>query len=758
MFGNKDNDNAYGYIQKADIFICILLCFSAMLVYWQVKDFAFTEQFDDPLYVTKNIAVLKGITGNSIERAFKFTEKGASTYWQPIALLSHMIDVSLFGLNPAGHHLMNLFFHVVNFLLLFIFLKRFTGHRWRSALVATLFAVHPLTVDSVAWIAERKSVLSTSFWFLGLILYGYYVAKPNKIRYLNVFFCMLIGLLTKPLLVTMPCLFLLLDLWPLKRVRLEASFPIKELMCLVYEKIPLFILSGVWVYLSSLSMSRLEIVIETETVGMGLRLANALISYVKYFYQVAWPFNLAVFYPYPEKMFPIWQIVGAFLILFTVSLLVVMSLRRKPWLSVGWFWYIGTLLPTIGIMQNGLWPAMADRWMYVPIIGILIIISWGGAELLAKWKRKTIVVIMSVLILLLVLAGRQQTSYWANSETLFQHTLNVTPDNVVVRQNLGLAQLEWGEPDEALEHFKIIADAKPNSPKSYIMIGDCYLDIERVDKAFAQFEKALELNPKSLGALVGIGRCYVADGKPDKAIILFEEAIEIKPDFEAAFFHMALAMEEKGSLPKAIEHYKKAIVLDKKYLEAYNNLALVFSRINKNEQAIISFTRAIEINNFFAEGHNNLGAVFEKTGQLEKAESHYRRAIYSDKDYAQAYNNLGALLLKKGMKIDEAIRNFDKALSIKPEYAEVHNNYGLVLERQGKIKDAIGHYKKALEIKPDSIEAHNNLGALFFSMKNYNKAVYHFREALDIDPERLDILHNLDVVIQKATNFETNNH
>lgn len=740
----------YHYNKKMDMLICIsIICFT-LAVYWDIKDFEFIEQFDDNLYVTENFDVLRGIDKNSIQRAFRFTEQGDPNYWKPLTYLSHMTDVGLFGLNPAGHHFSSLFFHVVNAILLFILLNKFTGHKWRSAFVAILFAIHPLNADSVAWIAERKSVLSTLFWFSGILLYGHYVRRPSVLRYISMMLCMIMGLLAKPLLVTMPFLLLLLDIWPLRRIIIGPHFTGKRLINLFVEKIPLFLLSGIWVYLSSLSMSRLGVVIETNRVSMGLRLANALVSYVNYFSNILWPFDLAVFYPYPAKMFPAWQTAGSLVVLSAVSLLAVLWLKKRPWLFVGWFWFLGTLFPSIGLLQNGLWPAMADRWMYVPIVGGLIIIFWGAAELLAQLTKRKIAVLLSILFILFGVIAKKQIGYYVNAETLFTHALDVTVNNIVVHTNLASAYIQADKPDKALPHYKTILKARPSWYKSYVMLGHCYLKMDKVDEAIQHLEKALELNPKSESALKELGRCYLKKNNATKAAELFEKALEIKPDLDDVRIDLAIIMEGKGLTKKAIEHYNKSIQLNKNAYGAYNNLGLLFLSRNNYQKAIDCFLKAIEINKFSTKAYINLGSVFETIGNLDEAEQYYKRAIDINPDKADAYNNLGALLVKKDGKIDEAKELFSKALQIDPKYVEAHNNLGLALENQKRFTAAMDHFREAISINPENVETHNNMGILFFKMKQYQNAVHHLQTALTLAPHRQDIRHNLNIVKRKA--------
>jgi len=364
---------------RADHLICLFLGLVTLSVYWQVVDHEFII-YDDPSYVTENHHVQAGLTLKSLAWSFSFTEK-EDTYWHPLTWISHMLDCQFYGLNPGMHHLNNLILHIASSLLLFLAFKRMTGEVWKSAFIAALFALHPLNVDSVAWIAERKNVLSTFFWMLTMLSYAYYSERPGPWIYLLTLLFFALGLLAKPMLVTLPFVLLLLDYWPLGRLRLPT---IPSGFRLFMEKAPFIVLAVFIAYLSFSSSEDLGIMISLETKPMDLRIANALVSYVSYMEKMVWPQSMAVHYPYP-RMIPIWKSICAGLFLGLVSLSVILAIKRKPYLSVGWLWFLGTLVPVIGLVQNGLWPAMADRWAYVPLIGLFIMIAWGAPELAVRW-------------------------------------------------------------------------------------------------------------------------------------------------------------------------------------------------------------------------------------------------------------------------------------------------------------------------------------------------------------------------------------
>nr|NIQ74795.1 tetratricopeptide repeat protein [Gammaproteobacteria bacterium]NIQ90679.1 tetratricopeptide repeat protein [Deltaproteobacteria bacterium] len=448
------------------LIICLVLILATSAVYWQVTGHDFVD-LDDNVYVYENSHVQDGVTLDSIIWAFTTT---SIAYWHPMTWLSLMVDHELYGLNSSGYHLTNLLVHTISTLLLFLVLKRMTGAPWRSAFVAALFALHPLNVESVAWVAERKNVLSTFFWMLTIWGYARYVERPGINRYLLVLLVFGLGLMAKPMLVTLPCVLLLLDYWPLGRFQLgqfgkeaKEQLPTFENQTshwsqpsrLVLEKVPFLVLSVVSIYLSSLSVKRLGIVITTDAVPMSLRVANALVSYVGYIGKMIWPANLAVFYPPPEIV-PGWQVAAAGLLLVFVSILVIRAVRLRPYLAVGWLWYLGTLAPVIGLVRAGLWPHMADRFAYVPLIGLFIMISWGVPEVVARWHYRKIGLATTgaALLSVLMVTTWLQVRYWKNGTRLFEHTLDVTSNNYVAHYTLGNALDRKGRTDDAIKHYQ----------------------------------------------------------------------------------------------------------------------------------------------------------------------------------------------------------------------------------------------------------------------------------------------------------------
>ncbi len=383
---------------RKDLLVCLLLGFITFAVYCQVINHEFIS-LDDDLYVTENQHILEGITLQSVAWAFNFSDK-EETYWHPLTWLSHNLDCQLYGLNSGMHHLTSLIIHMANAILLFLLFNRMTGELWKSAFVAAIFSLHPINVDSVAWVAERKNVLSTFFWILTMLSYVHYTVRPGIYKYLLTLFVFALGLLAKPMLVTLPCVLILIDYWPLGRILHSQTASFSRL---IIEKIPFFLLSFASIFLSTSSLKGTTAVISMIQRPMDLRIANALVSYVSYIGKMIWPQGLAVNYPFPATV-PIWESVCAGLFLILVSLLVFISIKRMPYLTIGWLWFIGTLVPVIGLMQVGYWPALADRFAYVPFIGLFVMVAWGVPDLFVRWrfKERSLVLIAAVFLSIII--------------------------------------------------------------------------------------------------------------------------------------------------------------------------------------------------------------------------------------------------------------------------------------------------------------------------------------------------------------------
>ncbi len=578
---------------RREALICLVLAVSIFAVYWQVTDHEFID-YDDNVYITDNPHVQSGLTGKSVGWAFTTTRAGN---WHPLAWLSHMIDYRLFGLNPRGHHLTSVFLHITNSILLFLALRWATSTIWPSALVASLFAIHPLHVESVAWVAERKDVLSTFFWLLTIMAYINYAKRPKRRTYFLVLLLFTLGLAAKPMLVTLPFVLLLLDYWPLNRFQLgrdsgsaengsaESLEPTTKKLPpsrLIAEKLPMFMLSGIFSVIALWAQEKAGAMSGLEIVPFKWRIANALVSYVAYIGKMIWPRGLAVFYPHPQDSLPIWQIVLAGLFLLILSTVVVRLAVRYKYGLVGWLWYLGTLVPVIGLVQVGE-QAMADRYTYLPLIGLYIIIAWGLADLGKESRRRRTLLIVSVTSLLMVLAlcSWQQVRLWRNSISLFEHTLKVTTNNYVAHYTLGNTLALQGN-----------------------LAG-----------AIAQYKEALRIRPNHAEVHNNLGNALALQGNLAGAVGHYEESLRIIPSKGKTHRNLGVALDRQGKHEEAMRHYEEALRINPQDAQSHNNIGVTLVQQGKLEEAIVHFSQAVRINPNFTEAQLNLENALRLVGK-----------------------------------------------------------------------------------------------------------------------------------------------
>jgi tetratricopeptide (TPR) repeat protein len=602
------------------------------------------------------------------------------------------------------------------------------GALWRSAFVAAVFAIHPLRVESVAWVAERKDVLSGLFFMLTLWAYVRYAQgatsdawpafaklppspgfgatgrrgrpgtrKPAAVpatnpspvtRHPSLFYGLVLlffalGLMCKPMLVTLPLVLLLLDYWPLGRVARLHSVPARQadgecqvsgpdshvtphasrltpqIGHLLLEKLPLL---GLAVASCAVTIfAQTKSILPFENMSLSLRAGNASISCVAYLGQMFWPSGLAVLYPFTARGVGVSAVVLSLVLLAGISTGVFILRRRRPYFLTGWLWYLIMLAPVIGIVQVGA-QARADRYTYLPQIGLYLLLTWAAADLCAGWRHRRVVLGggSTIILMALIFCARAQTAYWRNSESLWTHTLACTSDNFIGHNNLGTALLKTGHVDEAMVHY--------------------------------------------------------------------QKALEIKPDFAEAHNNLGNFLFQKGSVDEAMVHYQMALEINPDYAEAHYNLGNALLKMGNVDEAIAHFQKALQINPDYAEAHNNLGYALIQKGRVDEAIAHFQKALQINPDYADAHNNLGNILLEKG-SVDEAIIHFQKALQIKPDDADAHNNFGTALLQKGKVDEAITHFQKALRIKPDFAEAHKNLSNALLQKGRADEAITHFPKA-----------------------------
>jgi tetratricopeptide (TPR) repeat protein len=575
------------------ILIYLTLALAATLVFFQVRNFDFIN-YDDGNYVTQNQHVLNGLTADSIKWAFT---TGHAANWHPLTWLSLMLDCQLFGNNPGPIHLINLLLHIASTLLLFTVLKKMTASIWPSAFVAALFAIHPAHVESVAWIAERKDVLSTLFWMLTLLAYVGYVRRPAVYRYALALVFFALGLMAKPMLVTLPVILLPLDYWPLNRL-----YNAKLFYKAVIEKIPFFALSAISSVITFFVQRSGGAMIDFQTIPLSSRIANAFLSYFRYIGKLFWPQNLAVFYPFDVGSFPLWQIALCALLLIAISVCVIYFGRKRKYLLTGWFWFVAALIPVIGLVQVGP-QAFSDRYTYVPYIGLFIMLAWGFHELVAGHPYKKIVIGTSAAVVLIALAAGsfRQTSYWKNSFTLFSHAVEVTQNNYTAQNNLAQDLLARGKTSLAIEHLEKAIQIKPDSVPAHVNLGAALQHQGKFAQAVAQYNKALELMPDLAQARYNLAVTLISQGKLDEALDQLRITIRLKPDWTAPMNNLAWFIAAHPELKN--RDANEAVLVARRACELTNNrdpdlldtLAASYAAAGRFEEAVNTAQKALQL-------------------------------------------------------------------------------------------------------------------------------------------------------------------
>ena len=653
--------------------IALLLAIATVLVFAQVGGHEFLY-YDDNMYVTENPTVQGGLSWSGLVWAFTTMQAGN---WHPLTWLSHMLDVQLFGLRPGAHHLINVLFHAINTILLFLILSQMTGARWRSAFVAALFAVHPLHVESVAWVAERKDVLSCFFGLMTLWAYVRYSERPGVPRYMWVVLLLALSLLSKPMLVTMPFLLLLLDYWPLGRMsgrfqpvsKLSPARPPVPLVWLLVEKIPLFALCAVSSILTVAAQKRSE-AMAGLSLGLGLRLANAVVSYVRYLGKTFCPVSLSIFYPYPGAAIPAWQVAGAFLLLLLITAFVLLRLRRFPWLAVGWFWFVGTLVPVIGLVQVGA-PSIAARYTYIPLIGIFVMVAWGIPELLKSWsvRLRALWAASALVIIVLTFLTWRQIGFWKTHETLFSHALSVTTDNCVAHDSLADYLIRRDDLDGASFHLRETLRLCPKNEVAWYNLGVWHRKRGELPEAVSPLREALRLKPSYANAWTNLGAVYLALGRFPEAVDAFHEAARLAPKDAMVWFNLGSFYGKTGQSAEAIEAYNEAVRLKPDYAAAWNNLGIAYQSSGRISEAVTAFRQAAQVRSDDPVAWYNLGIIYTKAGEFAEAVEAFREAVRVKPDHAASWHRLGMAYLALGRQ-REALEVVQKLRTIDAERAE----------------------------------------------------------------------------------------
>jgi protein O-mannosyl-transferase len=755
--------------------ICLLLALAVWAVFGQTRSFDFVN-IDDNGYVLETPQVTRGLSWEGA--IWTFTQAQTGT-WHPLTWLSHMLDCTLYGLWAGGHHMTNVALHAGTVALLFLVLRRMTGAFWRSAFVAAIFAIHPLRAESVAWVAERKDVLSGLFFVLTLWAYvrsvecgvrsaecqtsgnGTALHAPRTTHHTTCWYLLALcffalGLMSKPMLVTVPFLLLLLDYWPLGIMKYEgrmmkdegSRFIIHHSHFILLEKVPFLALSAVSCAVTVWAQRAAGAMMDATAWPLEARLTNSTFAYLAYLGKLFWPRNLAAFYPMTR--IPTWELWAAVLVLAAITLLAVVGLKRRPWLAVGWFWYVGMLVPVVGLVQVGS-QAMADRYTYLPQIGILVAVAWSAAELCARWRCPRLIQggLMIAAAAALMATTRLQTSYWKDSESLWRHTIAVTGKNYFAEGLLGNAYLDKGQFDAAIAQYRKTLDILPSFEHACNNLGIALLQKGQVDEAMAQYQKTLQLNPRYVKAYNNLGNALLQKGQVEAAIAQFQKALELKARSEETYNCLGDALLQKGQLDEAISKYREALRINPYYTVAYNSLGNALLQQGQIDAALAQYQRALQVDSRSAEAHYNLGNVLQQRGDVDGAIARYRQALQFQPRFQPVHNNLGNALMRK-RQVEAAIAEYERALEIQPRDAEAHQNLAQALRQKGQSDAAIAHYQQAVEINPRYAKAHYNLASALIEKGRGDAALIHYQKAVESNPDWAEARDSLGSALLRA--------
>ena len=803
--------NSYPERDRARL-LCGVLLALVLAAYWPVLRSQFIG-LDDPQYVTENAQVLRGVTAEGIGWALV---TGAAANWHPVTWWSHMLDCQLFGLNPVGHHATSLLLHLANVGLVFFVLRAFTGALWRSFLVAALFGLHPLHVESVAWVAERKDVLSTCFFLLTLWAYERYArtaepvgklaggqpspggvsAQPpaaggGSFRFRRRDFYLLalglfaLGLMSKPMLVTLPGVLLLFDFWPLARVEFPPPGP--RLRGLLWEKLPFILLAAASSLITLLVQQHGRAV--TAVLPLSARSANAVASYWKYLAKTAWPLDLAVFYPHPDIRYPIshqwpaWAIALAAAGLVAVSVWVWLRGKRAPWLAVGWFWYLGTLVPVIGLVQVG-GQGMADRYTYIPLLGIFIAAVWGvnAAANGLSWARVPLAVVSTGLVVAGAALTQRQVGFWKTDFDLFNHALAVTTDNAVAEIEVGTGFRLRGDFDEAIRHYRAAIAAAPANVRGYDNLGLTFLlqghlseavqafnqaiavapwdaaahndlglalwRLDRRSEAQAQVVEALRLQPDFPEARVALGTALLAQGNLEDAATQFSLALAARPGHGDALNHLGELRLKQGRLPEAAACFDRWVQASPQDPQARINFGGVLYRLGRAAEALTQYARAVELAPELPVARFNFATLLAAQSRLPAAAAQFAEAVRLQPDFLEAQTGLGRTLIGLG-KFAEAVPPFAAAARLCPTNTDLQVFWGTALMLAGKTNEATGPFAAALRLEPNLARNLAQEAKALAAQSQFNTALARFNTALWIKPDDADTHEGLGQLLEQ---------
>jgi len=706
-------DHAEPVSARLCLAIGCLIAIASLALYGPTVGFEFVN-YDDPKYASDNPAVQQGLSLENF--GYAFTETGMSD-WYPVLYLSYMADVTLFGPNnPGAHHGVNAALHTINALLLFMLLVRWTAAPWPSAFAAAMFAIHPLHVESVAWISMRKDVLGTLFVLLALAAYTAYSRRRDSKQtawpwYLLITALFIAGCMTKANIIMLPAALLLLDAWPLRRLTGQEGQGMRARTArLAIEKLP-------WCAVSlAIAVVHLQITGETVEDRPDLSLiqsgAIALVSYAGHLVNLFLPTDLACWYPHPAQVDADFMSDSAFslrLALSTAALGAITAItlwqaRRRPYLIVGWLWYLITLLPSSGLVSFASF-YLSDRYVYLPFWGIYWMLAWAGWKLLSR-RPKDVWVAGSAAGLALIacfVLSLQQVRVWRDSETLMRHAIEHTEDNAFAHNNLGSTLATQGKWEQALSHFQTSLKIDPDNTDTVNNLGTALQQIGQTHKAVSTFQSILKDDPDHVQANYHLGNARLTQERFSEAIDAFERVIELQPDHVEAHNNLGNALQLIGMLPEAVARYEQALEVDPGHAEASYNLANAMVGLQRLDDAISQYQHTLKIDPGYAQAHNNLGSVYQLKSQTGKALHHYGRAVAIDPDFAQAHANRGNALMSV-RRFDQAILSYRQAVRLQPDDVISLNALGTAHANLGDFRQAIETVRQALEIAPDALK------------------------------------------------------
>ncbi|MEW6261149.1 MAG: tetratricopeptide repeat protein [Thermodesulfobacteriota bacterium] len=706
---------------RSHFWMCLVLTLLTLLVYFQTGDFDFIN-YDDPAYVTANPYVLKGISIDTLKWFF-LGEVGSN--WHPVTLLSHLLDVTLYGMNAGAHHLTNVQFHIVNTLLLFLVFYRLEVGLWASAFIAAVFALHPLHVESVAWISERKDVLSTCFWFLTMLSYIGYTRKPSRFRYWRTILLFVLGLLAKPMLVTLPFVLLLIDFWPLQRMTESRE----ETIVVWIEKIPFFFITLCFSIITYFIQNLTGAVSKIDQLPWFVRAANAAKSYIIYLVQTFWPSPLSVFYPYP-KSFQLYEYLGSSFLLLSISLFFWLQRKRIPYGFVGWFWFVGTLIPVIGLVQVGL-QAHADRYMYVPMTGIALLVACGASEFVRRNHHlKPVVAIFGILVVAAItFQTDQRVQKWKNSLTLFSDALQHTEDNATAYFCVAAYHQSKQHTEEAEAFYHKALQLTPDDPLIHINLVTLYHQAGKIELAEHHFQRLMQCNSHKIEILKSLGRIYIDRKEWDQAKNQLSMVVARDPMDGVAYNYLGIAEAETGNLFEALNLFKFAVQLEPQNAMIHNNLAVNYRKLSRIQDAVSHFAQALSLepdNQDYLKRYRS--ALIERKQLRSKADILAHQLSHMPSG-PEAYMELSFIY--------RSLQDFSKELQLLEELSRQFPDFEEGVKRLGIAYAEKGNYPKALEVfqRLSASKSHNpewdyRIATILARMNDPSNACMHLEKAI----------------------------